>query len=261
MILKKIGFLAVCALLLTVSFTGVALAQGRDRVVKTISSRPINQPPIPSKDLTDKTKSLSSSIPLNNAVTRPTLTTDIKVVQPSAPSLVKKTGASAAIHTMAAAVRRSAYGASASGGMYSKIQSMLGIPYRYGSTGPNRYDCSGFVWTVFNHIGINFERTSARTLWNDYEPVTGDERFKFGTLVFFNRLGHVGIVADENGFYHASSSKGITYSKFEGYWQKRVVGFRRIPQSVQTQTAETKPLETNVTLQKAVQPKIIEKAQ
>jgi hypothetical protein len=61
------------------------------------------------------------------------------------------------------------------------------------------------------------------------EPVTGDERFKFGTLVFLNGLGHIGIVADENGFYHASSSKGITYSPFKGYWEGRVVGFRRLP--------------------------------
>ena len=46
-----------------------------------------------------------------------------------------------------------------------------------------------------------------------------------------NGLGHMGIVADENGFYHASSSKGITYSPFKGYWEKRIVGFRRLPVS------------------------------
>jgi len=64
------------------------------------------------------------------------------------------------------------------------------------------------------------------------EPVTGDERFKFGTLVFMNGLGHMGIVADENGFYHASSSKGITYSTFKGYWENRITGFRRLTASV-----------------------------
>ena len=47
--------------------------------------------------------------------------------------------------------------------------------------------------------------------------------------MFFNRLGHMGIVVDKNGFYHASSSKGVTYSKFKGYWSKRIVGFRRVP--------------------------------
>ena len=109
------------------------------------------------------------------------------------------------------------------------IQSRWGIPYRLGSTGPNRYDCSGFVWSVFNDAGIYFERSSARTYWSEFEPVDGDERYRFGTLVFFNKLGHVGIVTDENGFYHASSSKGITYSPFKGYWEKRIVGYRRIP--------------------------------
>lgn len=63
------------------------------------------------------------------------------------------------------------------------------------------------------------------------EPVTGNDRFKFGTLVFLNRLGHIGIVADENGFYHASSSKGVTYSPFKGYWENRIVGFRRLSPS------------------------------
>ena len=107
----------------------------------------------------------------------------------------------------------------------------MGIPYLYGSSGPNRYDCSGFVWSVFKDAGIEFERSSARTLWANSVPVTGDDRFKFGTLVFLNGLGHMGIVADENGFYHASSSKGVTYSKFAGYWEKRIVGFRRLPMS------------------------------
>lgn len=110
----------------------------------------------------------------------------------------------------------------------SGIQARYGIPYLYGSTGPNRYDCSGFVWSVFNDAGIDFTRASARSIWSMSEPVYGDDRYKFGTLVFLNGLGHMGIVADENGFYHASSSKGITYSPFKGYWENRIVGFRKL---------------------------------
>lgn len=113
--------------------------------------------------------------------------------------------------------------------MVSSIQSKYGLRYVYGSTGPNTYDCSGFIWSVFNESGILFDRSSARTYWSQFEQVTGDDRYKFGTLVFFNGLGHMGIVANENGFYHASTSKGITFSKFEGYWEKRIVGFRRVP--------------------------------
>jgi cell wall-associated NlpC family hydrolase len=113
--------------------------------------------------------------------------------------------------------------------MMQSIREKIGIRYVYGTEGPNSYDCSGFVWSVFQSAGIPFERGSAKTLWAYSVPVSEAEKYKFGTLVFFNKLGHVGIVADENGFYHASSSKGITYSKFAGYWGKRIVGFRRLP--------------------------------
>lgn len=121
----------------------------------------------------------------------------------------------------------------------------FGIPYRYGSSGPNSYDCSGFVWAAFKDAGLTFDRTSARGLWAMSEPVAGDERYKFGTLVFFNDLGHMGIVADENGFYQASSSKGVTYSKFEGYWEKRIVGFRRLP-ITKSLPADTKQLTESI---------------
>lgn len=184
------------------------------QVIKQTSSRPTTPPP---------------------TINRPSLTNNIVVVNGSQPQqpLVKKTGSSNPTNTAAATTTKSniIYSATSTSMMMNSIKSKLGIPYLYGSTGPNRYDCSGFVWSVFNDGGFSFERSSARTFWNDFEPVSGDDRYKFGTLVFFNKLGHVGIVVDENGFYHASSSKGITYSKFEGYWGKRIVGFRRIPLS------------------------------
>ncbi len=113
--------------------------------------------------------------------------------------------------------------------MLTAIEERLGTPYRLGTEGPYRYDCSGFVWSVFQQAGVPFERTSARTLWNTLAPPTEDEKYKFGTLVFFNNLHHVGIVADENGFYHASTSRGVVYSRFDDYWTKRISGFRRVP--------------------------------
>lgn len=113
--------------------------------------------------------------------------------------------------------------------MLAAIGERIGTPYRMGATGPNRYDCSGFVWSVFQEAGIDFERSSARSLWQWFAPAVEGEKFKFGTLVFFNNLNHVGIVADENGFFHASSSKGVVYSRFGEYWSKRITGFRRVP--------------------------------
>ncbi len=212
-------------------FVSTGAAQERQRIVKTISSRPTNEPPTAALT-TDKTKSLASSIPSNAPTTRPALINTLVVppVENKQP-LVKKTVSSLAMNAAAAslAAGRHVYNGSISSSIMYGIESRLGIPYRYGSSGPNRYDCSGFVWSVFNEAGINFTRQSARGLWLMSEPVTGDERFKFGTLVFLNGLGHMGIVADEHGFYHASSSKGVTYSSFEGYWGRRIVGFRRLP--------------------------------
>jgi cell wall-associated NlpC family hydrolase len=113
--------------------------------------------------------------------------------------------------------------------MLEEIEERLGTPYRLGTEGPTRYDCSGFVWSVFNSAGISFERTSARAFWSQFEPAGEDEKYKFGTLVFFNGLRHVGIVADAEGFYHASTSRGVMYSRFGDYWSKRITGFRRVP--------------------------------
>ena len=232
--LKKISYLSFCAFFLTIVFVPSGAAQERQRVIKSVSSRPTNQPLV-TPGATDKTKSLSSSVPSNAPSSRPVLTNQLQVVTPEASKpLVQKTVSSAALSPMHAAASsmaagRMTYNGSVSSGIMRGIESRLGIPYRYGSSGPNRYDCSGFVWSVFGDAGISFTRSSARTLWAMSTPVSGDERFKFGTLVFLNGLGHIGIVADENGFYHASSSKGVTYSPFKGYWEKRIVGFRRLP--------------------------------
>ena len=117
--------------------------------------------------------------------------------------------------------------------LMSAIDQRLGAPYRWGATGPNRFDCSGFVWSIFQATGINFERASARNLFARFEPAPEEEQFKFGTLVFFSNLTHVGVVADERGFYHASRRHGVIYSEFSEYWVKRIDGFRRVPMPVQ----------------------------
>lgn len=208
------------SLFLVLLCIGSAFAQERSRVVpnqpnRQTESQPTNPPP---------------NIPTANPKKQiPPLNQKIVVVN-DAP-LVKKTGSSQPTNPVpnysATAIRLS-YSVVFSQKLLSAINTRIGIPYHYGSSGPRSYDCSGLVWSVFNEAGFYFDRSSARNLWANSVPVDGDEKYKFGTLVFFNRLGHIGIVVDENTFYHASSSKGVTKSKFEGYWQKRIVGYRRI---------------------------------
>ncbi|MBS1787166.1 MAG: C40 family peptidase [Acidobacteria bacterium] len=113
--------------------------------------------------------------------------------------------------------------------LYLAIRDRLGAPYRSSGTDDRGYDCSGFVWRVFQEAGIDLTRTSARTLWKSLPEATEEEETEFGTLVFFEGLTHVGIVRDRYSFYHASTSQGVTRSFYSGYWEDKVIGFRRVP--------------------------------
>ncbi len=187
-----------------------AFSQQRPRVVSNqpTESRPVSQPP-----------SQNSK--------RPTLANQIVTTQKPS-TFVKKTSSSQPINSLPIHSAIKSYSASFNQELLRAIQIRVGIPYRYGSTGPNAFDCSGLVWSVFYDAGYSFERSSAKTLWQNSIGVEGADRYEFGTLVFFNKLGHIGIVFDESGFYHASSSNGVAYSRFDGYWAKRIVGFRRL---------------------------------
>jgi cell wall-associated NlpC family hydrolase len=113
--------------------------------------------------------------------------------------------------------------------LMTAIEDRLGSRYSWGATGPDRFDCSGFVWSIFQATGISFERVSARHLFARFAAPVEEEQYEFGTLVFFSGLTHVGVVADENGFYHASRRHGVVYQPFTDYWLKRIDGFRRVP--------------------------------
>lgn len=113
--------------------------------------------------------------------------------------------------------------------LYQAISSRMGIRYRFYGIDESGFDCSGFVWRVFQDAGANFDRVAARTLWRQLPEANDEEKIKFGTLVFFNGLRHVGIVRDAFSFYHASRSQGVTLSYFAGYWGKRLTGYRRAP--------------------------------
>jgi cell wall-associated NlpC family hydrolase len=116
--------------------------------------------------------------------------------------------------------------------LHSAIDARLGSRYVWGASGPHVFDCSGFVWSAFQELGADFTRGNARSYWARFAPATEEEKVKFGTLVFFNNQTHVGIVADEYGFYHASRRKGVIYSRFDKY-PAHVDGFRRVPLPVQ----------------------------
>jgi cell wall-associated NlpC family hydrolase len=68
----------------------------------------------------------------------------------------------------------------------------LGIPYRYGGSGPNNFDCSGLTAYVYREFGVSLPH-SAEWQYNSLPHVSRDN-LQPGDLVFFGSpIHHVGI--------------------------------------------------------------------
>src|SRR5262245_23840245 len=102
-------------------------------------------------------------------------------------------------------------------GLKSSIEKYLGRPYVWGASGSKSFDCSGFIWRVMSENGILLKRTTARKFYMMLPPARGDEKSRFGTLVFFDDLKHVGIIDTPNTFYHAQVSIGTNRSEMNPF--------------------------------------------
>jgi len=119
---------------------------------------------------------------------------------------------------------------------YGKL--FLNTPYRYGSSGTDTFDCSGFTSYIYSNFGYNLQRNSADQA-QQFDTIDRTQ-LKTGDLVFFsgrgrgNRVGHVGIVvaAKENGefdFIHSAVHSGVTISNStEPYYTKRFIKANRV---------------------------------
>ena len=113
------------------------------------------------------------------------------------------------------------------GRLRTAIESHLGFPYVWGASGMKSFDCSGFVYRVMDESGLCLKRTTARKYWFSMQPVSEPEQGRFGTIVFFDNMKHMGIVNDRSSFYHAQTSKGTNLSRLAPYWQNLVCGYRK----------------------------------
>lgn len=107
----------------------------------------------------------------------------------------------------------------------------IGVPYTYGGTTNNGFDCSGFTQRVFSDLGISIGRTTSAQYSTGTAVSKSD--LEVGDLVFFNTSGrgvsHVGIFVGNGQFVHSSTSKGVTVSKLsESYWANRYLGAKQI---------------------------------
>jgi cell wall-associated NlpC family hydrolase len=124
---------------------------------------------------------------------------------------------------------------------YSKMY--LGTPYRHGScSAKHGFDCSGFVYFVFNHFKIKIPRSSNDYL--NYGKLIEIDSCKAGDIIVFTgtnaknrKPGHVGIIISKYGeelqFIHSSSNKkngGVKLSTFteSPYYRVRFLKIVRI---------------------------------
>jgi LysM repeat protein len=117
-------------------------------------------------------------------------------------------------------------------------KTFLNRPYRFGSSGADSFDCSGFTSYVYRNFGYNLTHSSSAQA-NQFDTVKRGN-LKKGDLVYFSgsrkskRIGHVGIVTQvkDNGqfdFIHAANDRGITISSSsEPYYNSRFIKANRV---------------------------------
>jgi len=120
--------------------------------------------------------------------------------------------------------------------LVSFAKQLMGTPYLYGSMDPAKgFDCSGFIFYVFNHFKILVPRSSYDMAKVGIETTL--TKCKIGDLILFTgtdpqerNIGHVGIVIENTGdkqfFIHSSSGKanGVTITPMQNqFYQDRLM--------------------------------------
>lgn len=108
----------------------------------------------------------------------------------------------------------------------------LGVKYEWGEESPKTgFDCSGFVWYVYDKFGISITRQSSSQAQGGRK--ISKSELKPGDLVFFdtndkngklNDISHVGIYIGDGKFIHASTyehKKIVIESLSSSYYSKR----------------------------------------
>lgn len=92
----------------------------------------------------------------------------------------------------------------------AKAKQYLGYPYVWSEESPEKgFDCSGFVYYVYNSLGIKISRTQDKMYANG-TPVSKSD-LKPGDIVFFQGtykegISHCGIYVGDGKFIHSSTS-------------------------------------------------------
>ena len=90
-------------------------------------------------------------------------------------------------------------------------KSYLGYPYAYGAAGPTHFDCSGFVWYVYNQADIDFRlRIGSNTLTSQNTRINNINDLEPGDICFFgygSYVSHWAIYVGNGNVVHAYNSR------------------------------------------------------
>lgn len=104
----------------------------------------------------------------------------------------------------------------------------LGCRYSYGSKGPDRFDCSGFVYWCLNQVGVaqSYITSSGWRNVGKYTRISSYNDLRAGDIIVVN--GHVGIISTGGYLIDASSSNGRVIERPLGSWWANhfIVGWR-----------------------------------
>lgn len=109
-------------------------------------------------------------------------------------------------------------------------KSLIGIPYKWGGTTTSGFDCSGFIYYVYNQAGKKINRLSTDGYFERSYYVNNPQ---VGDLVFFSGtyrsgISHMGIYLGDNKFLQAGTSSGVSIVSLDNpYWSKHFDSFKR----------------------------------
>ncbi|MBM6619177.1 LysM peptidoglycan-binding domain-containing protein [Bacillus suaedaesalsae] len=109
----------------------------------------------------------------------------------------------------------------------------LGVRYVWGGESPSGFDCSGFVYFMFNKHGFDFPRQTSGDYYKMGTAVS-KANLQPGDLVFFGVntpgvVSHVGFYMGDGKYISATSSSGIAIVSMDNvYWSKYYMGAKRV---------------------------------
>ena len=101
----------------------------------------------------------------------------------------------------------------------------VGVPYRYGGSTVDGFDCSGLVQYAYARAGKHIPRTTADQ-WRQMSPVS-NENLQVGDLLFFRidgSISHVGLYLGSRRFVHApSSGREVTIEELDSRFYRKAL--------------------------------------